>query len=730
MASTICPIQKMESDLDLIIKIQCRTCSYGASSLFDETCRKNILHILSKNPSTTQLVLNHVLIRLYRNKTIEFLKNLSIIQETISLYYNLYLSKTKKGKQEKDSDVPVKTIETLKSISDTDPIAAYQIIREKHTKNIIFEKIFSDINNKTKIDRLLNKDPCNLLLQKYLRPYVRPGFVDSYLQLIPPSTAIFEQSYEIKSASKLPAQVNLYSSPTSIERFYYLYPPEFQLPRKELLLLEKVRTQLSSHHPQTTDFLHPTHSKQYFKQFAKTKMITISENQNLDISLRRIEELSDLFSQNTSGYGIIEYLLKDETIQDIYINAPVSKNPLHLVVGGEEYTSNLFISEDDVEALASRFRSLSGRPFSEASPVLDMDLTSFRTRIAAINNPLTPKGIAFALRRHRNHPWTLAHFIKNNTISSYTAGLLSLLIDGQTSLLIAGSRGAGKTSLLTALINEIPKQSRIISIEDTPEIPISILQNQGYKIQSLLTKSMLSSEESSEISPTHALRTALRLGESVLILGEVRGEEVKVLFESMRVGAAGNLIMGTIHGSTTQDVYERIVYDIGVSPSSFKAVEAVVIIAPIRKEGGFEKHRRVIQISETKKQGFIGSVEPDHLFSDLMMYDTAQDAIHPSDSLMMGQSELLQSIAKKWGVSIEKLLENIEVRAWMKQQLVDASELIPDLLEAPCVQDANTMFWMLLEQCKKNHQSVNLPSVKSQWKHWLEEYKKSQSYEH
>ena len=240
---------------------------------------------------------------------------------------------------------------------------------------------------------------------------------------------------------------------------------------------------------------------------------------------------------------------------------------------------------------------------------------------------------------------------------------------------------------------------------------------------------MLSSEESSEISPTHALRTALRLGESVLILGEVRGEEVKVLFESMRVGAAGNLIMGTIHGSTTQDVYERIVYDIGVSPSSFKAVEAVVIIAPIRKEGGFEKQRRVIQISETKKQGFIGSVDPDHLFSDLMMYETARDVIHPSDSLMMGQSELLQSIAKKWGVTIEKLLENIEVRAWMKQQLVNGSETIPELLEAPCVQDANTMFWMLLEQTKKNQQSVNLSSVKSQWKDWFEEYKKTRYHE-
>ena len=80
--------------------------------------------------------------------------------------------------------------------------------------------------------------------------------------------------------------------------------------------------------------------------------------------------------------------------------------------------------------------------------------------------------------------------------------------------------------------------------------------------------------------------------------------EAKVLFEAMRVGAAGNLIMGTIHGSTTRDVYERVVYDIGVPSTSFKAVDAVVIAAPIRVEGGVERKRRVVQISEITKTGW------------------------------------------------------------------------------------------------------------------------------
>ena len=75
-------------------------------------------------------------------------------------------------------------------------------------------------------------------------------------------------------------------------------------------------------------------------------------------------------------------------------------------------------------------------------------------------------------------------------ISPLAAGFLSFLIDGQSSLLVAGSRGAGKTSLLGALMLEIPQRFRILTIEDTPEVPVEFLQQYGYKIQSLITKSL------------------------------------------------------------------------------------------------------------------------------------------------------------------------------------------------------------------------------------------------
>jgi hypothetical protein len=208
----------------------------------------------------------------------------------------------------------------------------------------------------------------------------------------------------------------------------------------------------------------------------------------------------------------------------------------------------------------------------------------------------------------------------------------------------------------------------------------------------------------------------------VLLLGEVRGVEAKVLFEAMRVGAAGNLIMGTIHGSTTRDVYERVVYDIGVPATSFKAVDAVIIAAPIRYEGGIERKRRVVQISEITKTGWNTTPDPEKIFQDIMIYDTAADELRATDLLDMGQSQVLQSIAKKWGITVEKALQNIQLRTDIKRTMVEYSKDHKELLEAPATRDANNAFWMSIEESKHHKNAVDYDDVKKQWMKWFHNY--------
>ncbi len=665
----------------------------------------------------------------------EILKDLSSYIEIIEIYSDIKLPSGNFEKCEKCNLNRRNFLKSTIEISQTDPFRALTIFEQILKNNTLtdkkceecrikYHKILSEIVSKAEFKKHIveNDIDSNFFYTNYIRSYVRPGFIDSYIQLEPPPDAVFLKSYEVQRKGGRPIDISLYVLRTKPEKLYFVVPPEYDLPLTELYLLEKVRSYLSRHRPKDASFMDAETAREYFQRLGKQVITKFIKEQGIDINADRIEYLADIFARYTAGFGILEDILIDPNIQDVYVNAPVTNNPLHIVLDGEEYTSNVYLSVGDIDALSSRFRTLSGRAFSEASPVLDMYLENYHTRVAAISNPLTPRGIAFALRKHRQKPWTLAHFIDNCMISPLAAGFLSFLVDGQASMLLAGSRGSGKTSLLSALMLEIPQRFRILTIEDTSEIPVDNLQKIGYKIQSLITKSISSGSGSSEINPADALRTALRLGESILILGEVRGVEAKVLFEAMRVGAAGNLIMGTIHGSTTRDVYERVVYDIGVPPTSFKAVDAVVIAAPIRAEGGIERKRRVTQISEITKTGWAINPDPDKIFQDIMTYNTAKDELTSTNLLEMGQSQIIRNVAKKWGITVEKAMQNIRLRTEIKQIIVEHSKKNKELLEATSVRDANNAFWMFIEENKNRKKEVDYKEVRSKWMRWFDNY--------
>ena len=725
-----------------VLLIDCENCDHS-STLMDENCRKNIMDILMKEAEIGRMVLHHPFVKVFDGNALEFLKNLASFVEDV----NSFDIGEGEGKCRECLEERKKRIGDIASIASRDPILAYIRIKEeikeqekgiKKKPVILGDERRKDCNScirhylnnlreiiekshlETKIDEKRDSESHYMY---DLQPYIRPIFFDTYIHLSPPPDAIFIKKYEIEREGGSGLDISLYSLSTRPEKMYFAIPPEYNLSPEELKLLQKVKERMARHRPRDTSFMEPETSREYFMKFARDAIKKIAEEEEMHVEMEKVEMLSDIFAKYTAGLGLLEDLLMDKNIQDIYINAPVSNNPLHIVWNGEEYTSNIYFSEQDVEALSSRFRSLSGRPFSEAAPILDMGLEKYGSRVAAISAPLTPKGVAFAIRRHSMTPWTLPKLVSYKMLSPKAAALLSFLVDGQATILIAGSRGAGKTSLLSSLILEIPQRYRILTLEDTPELPIDTLQSLGYKIQSLITQPITAGEGGGGVAPETALRTALRLGESVLILGEVRGEETKVLFEAMRVGAAGNVVLGTIHGATTRDVFERIVYDIGVTATSFKATDAVVVAAPIRIGGGMEKRRRVIQISEVSKR-WGKEADPDKIFADMMVYNAERDAMEATDLLDMGQSEVIGRIAREWGITIEKAIENISLRAKIREEMVKYGKNNPALLEASVVRDANNAFWMLIEESKEEHGSPDYKYVEKKWMKWYRDYVK------
>jgi len=431
--------------------------------------------------------------------------------------------------------------------------------------------------------------------------------------------------------------------------------------------------------------------------------------------------LSEIVARYTVGYGVLEILLLDKNITDFYVDAPIGDKPIKLIHSKfGPCKTNILYSEKEAESVISKMRAQSGRPFDETHPVLDYDLPDFETRVAVIGPPLSPDGIAFAFRLHKTTPWTLPQLIDVNGMNSLSAGLLSFLVDMQSTMLIAGSRGSGKTSLLSALMLEIPVSARILLQEDTLEIPAMYMKNIGFNIQRLKTQSAITtSKVGVEVPPDEALRTALRLGDSAIILGEVRSKEAKVLYEAMRVGAAGNVVMGSIHGDSAYSVWDRVVNDLEVPTTSFKATDIVTVSRPIRFKGSLKRNRRLVQITEVKKH-WNNDPEEEGGLLDLMDYNAKKDSLELLEDNLK-DSDLFSKIQKVSGLNMEQIWKEISLIAKTKQYLVDLKRKnnLPDMLEADNTILANTNLKLIKEKIMEE-QKMDWDLLYDNWKTWVD----------
>ncbi len=522
--------------------------------------------------------------------------------------------------------------------------------------------------------------------------------------------------YSVKEAT-----VQIFRHPDKTERLYFINLPEYSLPPEKFLLVNKTIETVKSYQPGKASLSNLARSRRYFERIYQSTLREIAKAERIEASNEEIIELSQVVARYTVGYGVLEMLLSDRRITDIYIDAPIGSKTIYLVHSEfGQCQTNIVYAQKEADRIVSKLRAMSGRPFDEAHPVLDYDLPDFETRVAAIAPPLSPDGIAFAFRLHKTTPWTLAQFVDVKYMSPLAAGLLSFFIDSQATMLVTGSRGSGKTSLLSALMLEIMQNTRIICQEDTLELPIDYMKKIGFNAQRLKTRSPIgTSENDNEVAPEEALRTALRLGDSALIVGEVRSKEAKVLYEAMRVGAAGNIVMGTIHGDSAYSVWDRIVNDLGVPTTSFKATDVVVVARPIRFKGSLERHRRVVQVTEVKKH-WNNDPDDEGGLLDLMSYDTGKDNLYLIEDNLK-ESDLFTKISDISGLNIEKIWKGIRTNAESKAFMVEMKNefKMPELLEAENTVVANNKLMLLKEEQLGEFGSVDYDEVLGKWKNWV-----------
>ncbi|MGQ9588035.1 MAG: ATPase, T2SS/T4P/T4SS family [Thermoplasmata archaeon] len=498
----------------------------------------------------------------------------------------------------------------------------------------------------------------------------RPCFASSWVEEIADAERDCISNYTVEGVS-----VRVMSPSGSSCGSYVVRPQEYALSPIHLRTLaeavrEVTRTMPSDFELQSLNTLRPyikTKAKDYI--YARLAATPGEHAGGREID-READRLAELLCKYTAGYGILETLLEDRTVQDIYVDAPSSQTPVQVVLRSDtgsgvrqKCRTNIYVGKRDLQGFVSRIKFETGLPFSEAHPVLEADIKRLGARVTLVGPPLSEKGISVAIRKHSEGIWTMPMLVANGSISPLLASFLWACVVGRRTVLVAGSRGAGKTTLLGAMMLEFPLSQRIILIEDTPEICVARMQELGYDIQALRFSG---GSEKNLASAQEALKVSLRLGESAIVIGEVRGTEAKVLYESMRAGSAGSSVLGTIHGNSAKGVLDRAVEDLGVSERAFSSTDIVVIIGLIRSPDGTRFTRRVTEVAEVREAG--SKVELVNLFAT----EPGCSCAKPTNAFT-SESKTVRGVANALGLSSDSIMEMIKTRAHADQLFTESA---------------------------------------------------------
>ncbi len=740
---------------EITIRINCEDCTFFPSIEDSPKTMSMVIEILAEAGSATRIIIMQK-----RDYEYDYDQTIMLV-EIARLYKDILKHKLKKGllaspqcrRYVDPRYIALQTLifQNLKS----DPVGTYVQLKRitRHEHSLVERKIMpaegvkclqqyytllNDITaslEKTKIVQLSTPHLAGFkvgdreVYRLIFAPLVKPDFMFTKLMSSYPPEAEEIDSYEVEGT-----EVTIFTMPNTVQNLYHIVPPEFRLTEEKYELLDAARKIMAEHKPKRSEFVDPERMREVFNNVGADLLEELSGYRNYTLRKKDREELTKILVRYTVGFGLIEVLLQDPKIQDITINSPMGRTPMFIVHQeyGDCYT-NIIPTPTEAESWASKLRMISGRPLDEANPILDTELVlpGVRARVAAITEPLDPHGIAFALRRHRDKPWTLPLFIRAGMITAQAAGVMSFLIDGARTMLIAGTRSAGKTSFLGSVMVEIMRKGRIITIEDTLELPVKALRDLNYNIQSMKVASAMT-RGTTEVSADVGIRTTLRLGDSSLIVGEVRSTEAKALYEAMRVGALANVVAGTIHGDSPYGVFDRVVNDLEVPRTSFKATDIICVANPVRSPDGLHRFRRITQITEVRKHW-----EEDPLreggFVDLLKYDAVTDKLIPTRDLLNGDSDVIKSIAgnvREWAGNWDAVWDNIELRSKIKEAIVEAADKTKndEILEASFTVLANDQFHRISDEVKQEVGSLDSKQIFFRWNEWLKRHIKKMKF--
>lgn len=307
------------------------------------------------------------------------------------------------------------------------------------------------------------------------------------------------------------------------------------------------------------------------------------------------------------GLGVIEELLDDDTITEIMING--AKNIFIERHGTIEKIDSEIESEEKLNDIVQQIVGDTNRRVNESTPIVDTRLKD-GSRVNVVLPPISLDGTILTIRKFAKEEIKIEDLIRWQSISREASEFLRKLVETGYNIFISGGTGSGKTTFLNVLSNFIPKDSRVITIEDSAELQIKSIKN----IIRMEARAPNSDGENS-ITIRDLIKTSLRMRPDRIIVGEVRGEEALDMLQAMNTGHDGS--MSTGHSNSPGDMLSRletmVIMGIEMPLKAVRAqiasgIDVIVHLGRLR-----DRSRRVLEIDEV--QGIIdGEIQLGKIF--------------------------------------------------------------------------------------------------------------------
>ncbi len=353
------------------------------------------------------------------------------------------------------------------------------------------------------------------------------------------------------------------------------------------------------------------------------------------------EELDELIQSTylmTRGkLGILDPLAEDEDVTEIMVNG---KDSIFYEKNGriERYGLS-FNTTEDLEDVMRNIAGSVHREINELNPIVDARLED-GSRVNGVYKNIALNGPILTIRKFSGKYITMDDLVGNGTVTDRQAEFLRALVESGYNLFISGGTSSGKTTLLNALSDYIPKEERVIVIEDSMELKLSHIENIVH-----MECRNANSRGKGLVTMADLIKTSLRMRPDRIIVGEVRGGEVVDMLQAMNTGHSGS--MSTGHGNSTEGMLKRLesmyLMSVPLNVDAIRAQIAEGVDVLIHLERDRYGKRRIVEMKE-----LLGYENGEFALNNLMLNGRGMKDLRKAEERSSRHVEILRRGTGSW----------------------------------------------------------------------------------